>query len=146
MYSELLTSRALTRYDSKKVPPDWMPITHPEGALYFRYRHAPILTGVNLCDREKLEHVEAFIGQIDALAKNFDTEGLELVVELLHDEDKINCGYYFVDHKSRLLLWLEEHDISNHISEIKGAKSSAHIRMVFPAFLLLPSTLFMNLQ
>jgi hypothetical protein len=91
---------------------------------------------VNLCDREKLELVEAFIGQINILSNGKDTKRLELVVELLHDDDVTNCGYYYADHESRSLLWLEEHDISDHLSQIKGAKSSPHIRMAFPAFLL----------
>jgi hypothetical protein len=88
-----------------------------------------ILTNAYLCDNEVLENINAAVD--DILAKDFDPNELEeLVLELMppgDDEMRIECGYYFVNHKSRLLLWLEDFDISDLLAEAQGANSPAHI-------------------
>ncbi|EMD35462.1 hypothetical protein CERSUDRAFT_157231 [Gelatoporia subvermispora B] len=57
-------------------------------------------------------------------------ENHELVLELEHNKDGTGnywC-YYFVNHERRCLFWLDEFDISNDLSEIKGVTSAAHVK------------------
>ena len=97
-----------------------------------------ILTNAYLCNDEVLYDINAAVD--DILAKDFDQDELEeLVLELMPPNDdkiEIKCGYYFVNHNSRSLRWLEDFDISDLLGEARGANSRAHISM---PFLLIPS-------
>ena len=104
----------------------------------------PILTNAYLCNDEVLYNINAAVD--DILAKDFDPNELEeLVLELMppgketvseltppdEEEIEIKCGYYFVNHESRSLRYLEDFGFSNLIYEARGANSRAHISMPF---------------
>lgn len=82
-----------------------------------------------------MAHIVAFIDQIDDLTQAHDTKvtnDADLVLELLPGQDgQMACGYYFAEHQTRCLFWLEQFDISCLIAEVKGATSPAHISTVF---------------
>jgi hypothetical protein len=74
-----------------------------------------------------MEQIHGLLASAD-----FDKASLdEVVIELLSETE---CGYYFVDHENRSLLWLHDFDIlnySNCITEVRGATSPAHISKLF---------------
>ena len=53
----------------------------------------------------------------------------ELVLELARDgqTDRHVWAYYFVDHRTRALFWLHEHETDTIISDMRVVKSKAHI-------------------
>jgi len=80
--------------------------------------------------------VDACISKIYNLLAlaDFDKTNLdELVIDLMSET---KCGYYFVNHKDRSLVWLHDFDISGYTNEIKGATSPAHISMHTLFFLI----------
>lgn len=53
----------------------------------------------------------------------------DLVLEIVNLSDGgIIVGYYFADHASRLLFWMDEFDASMICSEIRCVVSIAHLR------------------
>ena len=78
-----------------------------------------------------MEQIHGLLASAD-----FDKASLdEVVIELLSETE---CGYYFVDHENRSLLWLHDFDLLNCstcIGEVRGATSDAHIGKLFPFFL-----------
>ena len=136
------------RFRRYHLPPDWEACTHPEGRLYFyhpvkvSFRDAYeriLLTGNDQqriytdCDIRKPEIVE----MLDTFAKEIDERVFEqdLVLPtqrelvLFLEERKLSGGYnwcyYFVDHETRTLFWVQECDpISDlDISEITALKA-----------------------
>lgn len=80
--------------------------------------------------------VNTFIEQIEDMERehNFEMDQtVELVLELHRsvENDEMECGYYFVDHRTRCLFWLHEYDISEILEEVKGASSPSHISTGF---------------
>jgi hypothetical protein len=97
-----------------------------------------IVTGAYLCDPKQLEYINCFVDDVLRLAERAPARRLEIVLHLMLDdeENKMDCGYYFVDHESRLLLWGEKFDISAFLWEAKGTMSAQHIRADFCSFLV----------
>ena len=53
---------------------------------------------------------------------------IELVLEIVPWDNEVICGYYFVEHSSRCLFWLEEFDAEGICEEIKAVVSLSHLR------------------
>jgi hypothetical protein len=53
---------------------------------------------------------------------------VELVLEIISRGTEKICGYYFVEHSSRCLFWLEEFDAEQICDEIKVVVSLSHLR------------------
>jgi hypothetical protein len=54
---------------------------------------------------------------------------IELVLEIIPQEDDPICGYYFVEHSSRCLFWLEDYDAEQICApEIRVVVSLSHLR------------------
>jgi hypothetical protein len=53
---------------------------------------------------------------------------VELVLEILPQGAEKICGYYFVEHSSRCLFWLEEFDAEQICGEINVVVSLSHLR------------------
>ena len=56
-------------------------------------------------------------------------DDIELALEIVPQDGGPICGYYFVDHGSRCLFWLDEFDAGDICSEIKAVISFSHLRM-----------------
>jgi hypothetical protein len=105
---------------------------HRNNILTFQQR---IYTDANLYDGEELLIITESANQLltdlnnKALAENVTLPNeIELVLEIrTQDTDKI-CGYYFVEHSSRCLFWLEEFDAEGICDEIKVVVSMSHLR------------------
>jgi hypothetical protein len=54
---------------------------------------------------------------------------VELVLEIVPQDSGLICGYYFVEHRSRCLFWLENFDAEDICADIKAVVSLSHLRM-----------------
>ncbi|KAI0064305.1 hypothetical protein BV25DRAFT_1990055 [Artomyces pyxidatus] len=113
---------------------DWTPVTHPEGALYFYHRRRRIYTDVDLFDPDSRREIEAFAQYLDdrleADARSLPSDECEVVLDCVRDEETglITWSYYYVDHTTRTLFWLDVYDASNIISDVMGVMSPSHIK------------------
>jgi hypothetical protein len=54
--------------------------------------------------------------------------GVDLVLDLrLKGNDDYDCGYYFANHETRCLFWLDTHDVSEILEEVKVHYSLSHV-------------------
>jgi hypothetical protein len=91
-----------------------------------------------------LEHINSFEDRALLLAASAPVnpsetplKPLEIVLHLMLDKEqnKMDCGYYFVRHESQLLLWGDELVLTEDtIWEVKGATSLHHIGADFAPF------------
>ena len=78
------------------------------------------------------ESAAQILGQLDRITCEENVElpsDVELVLEIVPLDDEMICGYYFVEHNSRCLFWLEEFDAEGICNEIKAVVSLSHLRM-----------------
>lgn len=60
--------------------------------------------------------------------------GYDLVLEVIPSEDA--CGYYFADHNTRSLFWLEDFDASLVCGNVHVVVSLSHLRKYIPSNLV----------
>ena len=145
--------RVLTLVPIDSAPDDWIPLIHPEGALYWVHRtevssgprtHAPtdptrfkpVYTDTNLCDQDLRQEIEQSVEEIAKLREISPPlpEDWELVLELGVDDEtgEPTCSYYFVCHSSRCLFWLHEFDLESVLDGLRGVTEKTHIREPTP--------------
>ena len=81
------------------------------------------------------EEVQKFAGLLDEKlaeleyhGKRFPTRDYDLVLDIVETKDKKTTRqYYFVDHNTRSLFWLELYDMSRLLDDILGAEEPGHI-------------------
>ncbi|KAG7449909.1 uncharacterized protein BT62DRAFT_928667 [Guyanagaster necrorhizus] len=129
-----------TLFPPHRVQDGWVPFVHPEGALYWFHQAKRSFTGVNLCDREKLQHITKFMDDIyEYIRVNAITipENVDLVFELVRDPDNDEqcCAYYFASHDTRSVFWLDDFDMSypNTWDEVKGVTEPSHVGLEIEA-------------
>ena len=87
------------------------------------------------------DSADQILGELENIARDENIilpPGLELVLEIIPTEDELICGYYFVEHSSRCLFWLEEFDAEKICEDIKVVVSQSHLRMLYfaPKYML----------
>jgi len=129
--SQYVIEPLTTIYNHRNAPSGWIPMTHPEGTLYFFQEQRRVLTDAYLYDPEVFATIVDCICQLDEIvqAKNIlQWSNVDLVLDLTSDENgEKMCGYYFADHQNRTLFWLEAFDASSLLEEVRGVTSLAHI-------------------
>ncbi|PBK92394.1 hypothetical protein ARMGADRAFT_1080484 [Armillaria gallica] len=131
-------ARLTVSFARSETPQPWTSYIHPEGARYFRCEHDlfTVYTDAYLFDPEKLQAVQRFVGQVDEYLTrldttevSFDTEKVDLVLDVTLSETKRTiCGYYFVYHANRTAFWLDEFESSKRLwPQTNGVTSSDHI-------------------
>lgn len=68
--------------------------------------------------------------KLAALERPFPTDDYDLVLDIVETKDKRTTRqYYFVDHNTRTLFWLEDYDMSKSrlLEEIPGVEEPGHI-------------------
>ncbi|KAI0031343.1 hypothetical protein K488DRAFT_86887 [Vararia minispora EC-137] len=136
----------------------WIPATHPEGQLYFYHADRPIYTEAYLYQKAFRGEIADLLEYLDACIEWFvqrDGENplggnRELVVEvgdvdvILPDgTTPINWKYYIVDHDSKSLLWLRNHDVTAYVREyVHGAWSPSHYHYLTQSWYWLHCTFF----
>jgi hypothetical protein len=95
-----------------------------------------IYTDADLCDPENLVVITESADQIlgDLVNKTRDKNiilpsDVELVLEIVPQDSGPICGYYFVEHRSRCLFWLDNFDAEAICADIKVVVSLSHLRM-----------------
>ncbi|KAG1834270.1 hypothetical protein EV424DRAFT_1363641 [Suillus variegatus] len=53
---------------------------------------------------------------------------VELVLELIKTDDGEMWGYYFADHKKRIIFWFEDHISDPLMNKIRGVECKSHVR------------------
>ncbi|KAI0293040.1 hypothetical protein BC826DRAFT_1175831 [Russula brevipes] len=115
---------------------DWVPFTHPEGALYFYHKSWRIFTDVYMYDPELRAEVHEFARLLNEevlkLVPNvspWPTNNYEIVIDIVETKDNsIVWKYYFVDHNNKILFWVDPYDISSQLYEIPGVTEPGHIK------------------
>jgi hypothetical protein len=110
------------------LPLQWTTHTHPEGDRYFyRSTALPVVTEANLYNSDLQDKVSHWVDLIEQemTAKQLVFAGrVELYVKIEDD----NCYYYFVDHDSQTLFWMENYDSER--LELPPVVSSSHLKTV----------------
>ena len=82
---------------------------------------ANLVSFQSLCDLETASQIDQFQTLIfHYIGENnlHIPDDSELVLDILPESG--SWGYYFVDHKSRSLFWVHQHDITDEVSEVLG--------------------------
>ena len=111
-----------------------------------------IYTEAWLCDSEELEEIEDFLVRLDEEVQDLGYElppDAELVLELenippgAEHKDLVTekpakhyWTYYYVNHAARVLFWIQEHEISNELEQLRGFHSASHISAYYECTLL----------
>ncbi|KAF8155634.1 hypothetical protein B0H34DRAFT_659915 [Crassisporium funariophilum] len=137
-----------TCFDPPEPPGRWVPHIHPEGALYFSddTRDFLILTDVHLYDVSAYQRLETYIEHILSYIKKYD---LTLPTETnlaLEFRGSGKCGYYFVDHATQSLFWLDEFEGMDFLYEVKVAYSTSLIGHEIRSLYWLHNELFSNVR
>ncbi|KAF7301304.1 hypothetical protein MIND_00695400 [Mycena indigotica] len=134
---------------------EWQTCSHPEGAPYFHHSKnvgsdlndvllPPMLsqrvfTDADLFDPEALEWINRQMKTIlDFLrARNITPEEhVDLVLdEYFYSDDSRGCQYYFVNHSSRCIFWMDSvnSELFEVAKEVNGISSASHIRHILEA-------------
>ena len=92
-----------------------------------------IYTDADLYDENEtalvIESAELLLGQLglDLRTEHIESH-FELVLEVVERDGSKFCGYYFVDHQSKIIFWLEEFDASHICSDVAAVLSLSHLR------------------
>ncbi|VDC07562.1 unnamed protein product [Peniophora sp. CBMAI 1063] len=109
---------------------NWAGYTHPEGKIYHARGMSPrIVTEVDVKSDAILRMVNAYVGLIFGWASELELElgsSIELFVEPLVASGA--CGYYLVDHGSRVIFWLQ--DCSVYDLKLPDASSPQNLKLV----------------
>ncbi|KAH9958307.1 hypothetical protein BC827DRAFT_1220437 [Russula dissimulans] len=115
---------------------DWVPIIHPGGALYFYHKTWRIFTDVYMYNPDLRAEVYEFAEQLKLGLEEKNTGrpppviDYDIVLDIVETKDKkTNWKYYYVDHKTRTLFWLQPYDMSELMGAILGVKEPGHIKL-----------------
>ncbi|KZT04473.1 uncharacterized protein LAESUDRAFT_296031 [Laetiporus sulphureus 93-53] len=121
-------------YPLEGKPEGWEALTHPEGQLYFFHPTRLIYTDEYLCDPNVLREIEDFVAVLDRIVEEQNIQlppGAELVLDLRTDpetEERYWC-YYYVNHKDRVLFWIQDYEVTRRLGQLKGIYSATHIKL-----------------
>jgi len=118
--------------------PQWTPMTHPEGQLYFRKegpRGIRICTDVMLQDPDKLEQIDTVAEQLlrKVVARTDAPGDLEITLDVRREEDRPAYYYYLSSLEKRAVLWLEEVDVDLVTFQLRQVFNLSYIRRSGPS-------------
>jgi hypothetical protein len=68
------------------------------------------------------------IAELESRGKHFPTGDYDIVLDIVETKDKkTNRQYYFVDHNTRTLFWLEIYDMGGLLNDTLGVEEPGHI-------------------
>ncbi|KAI0263350.1 hypothetical protein BC834DRAFT_309446 [Gloeopeniophorella convolvens] len=113
---------------------DWTPVTSPGGALYFYHDRWRIYTDVYMYDPGLRTEVNEFAARLADRREmqTFPTDDYDLVLDVttMKDSGEIIWSYYYVDHKTRTLFWLQHYDASETLLyEAFGIQEPGHMKL-----------------
>ena len=75
--------------------------------------------------KKSIKFLEKKISELARDPIHFPTDNYDLVLDIVETEDKLtNWQYYYVDHNTRTLFWLEPYEINQ---DVPGVKEPSHI-------------------
>ncbi|KAG0708037.1 hypothetical protein DFH29DRAFT_563050 [Suillus ampliporus] len=114
----------------------WEPLTHPEGALFFYHPYKRVFTDADVRNSKTADKIDKAVEKAQEEARNagislddFD----ELALELIEEEGKEIWGYYFADHRRRLIFWFEDHTSELLMNHVRGVERKSHVRYALSA-------------
>ncbi|KAF8183149.1 hypothetical protein BJ912DRAFT_976800 [Pholiota molesta] len=121
-WSEYIIDPLATDFTRSQAPSPWTYHVHPDGGLYF-FRSSspiPILTDVYIYNPQSRTRLEDYITKIFEYINKYQilmpSDDVCLVLEFRQSG---RCGYYFVDHATRCLFWLEKYDAMEFLSQVR---------------------------
>lgn len=122
----------------ESAPKNWIPLLHPEGALYWVHERDPIYTDTNMADPVLRQEIERALGELNELKEScppLPIDDWELALELETDGETGEpiCLYYFVCHSTRCLFWLHEFDPESALSGLRGVTELTHVHLALQA-------------
>ncbi|KAG1720878.1 hypothetical protein EDB19DRAFT_1859964 [Suillus lakei] len=106
----------------------WEPLTHPEGALFFYQPYKRVFTDADIRDPETAVQINKAVKMAYEGARKADISldlSVELALELIGKE---SCGYYFADHKRRVIFWFEDYQNIELMNDVRGVKRKSHVK------------------
>ncbi|KII84655.1 hypothetical protein PLICRDRAFT_701806 [Plicaturopsis crispa FD-325 SS-3] len=112
---------------AEELPPGWTELVHPGGTPYFFEKTLKTVTDAWIYDPAALRSVEYFVRKVYDIAKRNKIEipatahlVLELFTSSILSGQSVSGWYYFVDHSSQCLFWVEEFDVKYHVAETRA--------------------------
>ncbi|KAG2030680.1 hypothetical protein BDR03DRAFT_1016879 [Suillus americanus] len=109
----------------------WEPLTQPEGALIFYQSYKRVFTDANVRDPGISVKIDKAVEKAYEEARNANIPldpFVELGLELMVEDDEEMWGYYFVDHKRRVIFWFEDHRSHLLTNDVRGVERKSHIK------------------
>ncbi|KAG1899518.1 uncharacterized protein F5891DRAFT_1189661 [Suillus fuscotomentosus] len=109
----------------------WEPLTQPEGAMIFYQPYKRVFTDVDVRDPQIIVKIDKAVEKAYHEARNASIPldpFVELGLELIVKDGEEMWGYYFVDHKKRVIFWFEDHRSDSLMSRIRGVERKSHIK------------------
>lgn len=131
-------SPVTTQFVRESTPENWIPLMHPEGALYWVHENNPIYTDTNMCDPLLRQQIEEALDEINELKEScppLPVDDWELALELGQDAETGQpiCSYYFVCTSTRCLFWLHDFDLESALAGLRGVTEMPHIHLALQA-------------
>ncbi|KAG1767330.1 hypothetical protein EV702DRAFT_1013229 [Suillus placidus] len=109
----------------------WVPLTHPEGALFFYQPYKRVFTDANVRDPKTVVKIDKAIETAYEEARKaiipWDPS-VELALELIVEQGEESWGYYFADHEKRVIFWFEDHKSFELMNNVRGVKRKSHVK------------------
>jgi hypothetical protein len=93
-----------------------------------------ILTDVYMYDPILSAEIGEFAAYLDRVFTSpLPTNNYDLVLDVIPTQDaEIMWSYYFVDHDTRILFWLDPYDCTHLLSEVPGVHEASHVSAYSP--------------
>ncbi|KAI6124274.1 hypothetical protein EV401DRAFT_1193922 [Pisolithus croceorrhizus] len=117
-------------YDRPSLPIGWIKYTQPEGAPYYLHEEKRIIT--DLTDvtelQQLLEMADFLLHSARELMLPLHLDVELVITEVLGSKGERVFGYYFVDHRQRLLFWVHDYDLLNIFFNVDGVTARDHMK------------------
>ncbi|KAI6132455.1 hypothetical protein EDD16DRAFT_407590 [Pisolithus croceorrhizus] len=114
-------------YDPPSLPIGWIKYVQPEGAPYYLHEEKRIITDLTE-SQQLLQASDYLLGRAHELGLPLHLD-VELVIsEVPGPEERRNFGYYFVDHRQRLLFWVDDYNLLKIFFNVKGVTERDHMK------------------
>lgn len=136
-----------TDYDDELNVDGWLRCTQPEGALYYIYEEKNIVTDV--ATPEKRRTILRICDDLLETAQRLDLplhSDVQLVIGYSTAHRQREWGYYFVDHRRKLLFWVHEYNLSSIFTNVRGVTEKSHMRQAITTQYWMHVELYPNLR
>ncbi|PIL31933.1 hypothetical protein GSI_06637 [Ganoderma sinense ZZ0214-1] len=109
----------------------WVQAFNPEGTPYYVNESKHLVTDDPICHPDISSRITTWTEKMDILIEAEDLvlpEDYEIFITVAADND--GCKYYFVDHTTRTVFWLEEIDPGRHGLELAQVCSITHMHQL----------------